>query len=123
MLEMRAVAAVGGNGRPLVAEDARFRLTRVHHRLNGEHHTFAKAGAVTACPIIWNLRFLVQTCPDAVADKLTHYAEAVVLDVFLNRGANIAYGIADAGSFNPAVQRSLGHFQKLLQLGSDLGTH
>src|SRR5262249_61454393 len=38
VLEVRAIAAVLGHGRPLVVEHARARLAHIDHRFNGQHH-------------------------------------------------------------------------------------
>src|ERR1700722_12513197 len=67
MLEVRAETAVDRHCRPLITEHSRFRLAVVHHRLDGEHHTFAQLCAMTACSEVRNLRLFVQARPNAMS--------------------------------------------------------
>src|SRR5712692_2456113 len=54
MLEMRAVAAISGDGGPLVIEHAGSWLAGIHHRLNRQHHTFTQAGTLSTRSEVWN---------------------------------------------------------------------
>src|ERR1700682_883922 len=95
MLKMRAVSAVGSYAGPLVIEDPGSGTAGVHHGLDRQHHTFAQARSVPARTVVRHLRFLVQAGSDAVSDKFADHAEAVGLDKFLYRGANVSYCVAD----------------------------
>ena len=48
MLKVCAEAAVHCDRRPLIIQDAGFRLAHVDHWLNGQHHTFAQPRAMPA---------------------------------------------------------------------------
>src|SRR5713101_6248411 len=100
MLEVSAVAAVGGRSGPLVVEHAGSRLAGIHHRLDRQHHAFAQPRTMSAQSEVWHLRFLMQPGPDAVSHELAYDAETVGFNKLLHRGAHISHGISDAGRFD-----------------------
>src|SRR5712671_5994296 len=77
MLKVRAVAAVGRYGGPLVVEHPGPRTSRVHHGLDRQHHTLSQARSVTARTVVRHLRLFVQAGSDAVSYKFPDHAEAV----------------------------------------------
>src|SRR5712692_7163872 len=115
MLEMSAVAAVGGYGGPLVFEHAGSRLAGIHHRLYCQHHAFTQTRAMSAGSEVWNLRLFMQPGSNAVTHELTHHTEAVGFNKLLHRGPHISDSIADASRLDAPVQRSLRNFQQLAQ--------
>src|SRR5271165_2246488 len=96
MLEVSAAAAVHRDRGPFVVEHSGLGSSRIHHGLNRQHHAFAQTRATPAGAEIGHLRLFVQLGSDAVPDKLTHYAEAVGLDVLLHSSANITHRIPNA---------------------------
>ena len=90
MFEVRAGTTIGGDRSPFVIQNFRFRTPRIHHGLDRQHHTFAQPRIRAARAKVGDLRLLVQLGANAVPHKLTHHAEAICLDVFLYRGANVA---------------------------------
>src|ERR1017187_3953610 len=105
MLKVRAETTVYGDRRPLIAQHSRLRLAVIHHRLNRDDHALAQLGAVSASPKVRNLRLLVQPRPNAVPNKLTHYAESRSLHMLLHGRAHIANRIPDPRLLDAAVQR------------------
>src|ERR1700682_4194660 len=115
---MSAVTAVCGHRRPLVIEDAGSRLAGIHHWLDGQHHTFAQPGAVTAGSEVRHLRFFVQPRTNAMSDKLPDDTETGGFDKFLDSRPNIANRVTDASRLDGAIEGSFGNFQQLAQLRS-----
>ena len=99
MLEVRAVAAIGCYGRPLIVKNPCSGTSRVHHRFDCQNHAFAQTRTVSASAVIRNLRLLVQPCPDSVSDKFPDDAESVGFDKFLYGSAYISDCIADPRRF------------------------
>ena len=75
MLKVRAETAVGGDRCPLIAQHARLRLAKIHHRFDGDDHALTQLRAVTARSVIRHLRFFVQVRANAMSDKLAYYAK------------------------------------------------
>ena len=91
VFEVSAVAAVGGDSGPLIAQETGFRLSVIHHRLDGDDHALAQSGTPSSGTKVWNLRLFVQTRADSVSNELAHHAEAVGLDVVC-RGLSMVIG-------------------------------
>src|SRR6266849_3333402 len=119
VFKMRTETAVDRHGRPLISEHSRFRLAVVHHGLDSEYHALSQLRAMTPGSEVRHLRLFVQPRADTVANKLSNYAEAVGLDMLLNRGSNVAHRVADAHLLNSAVKRFFRDRQQLAQFRLD----
>src|SRR5256885_5300233 len=104
MFKVRAETSVCGNCRPLVAQNPRFRLAEIHHRLNRENHAFSQSRAVSAGAVVGDLRLFVQPRSDAMPNELPHHAESRGFHMLLHRSTNIADGVADPGLLNAPVK-------------------
>src|SRR5579863_593111 len=59
MLEMRGVTAIRGDRGPLVLEHLHRRTARIHHRLDGQHHSRLQFRTVPRLAVIRQLQILV----------------------------------------------------------------
>src|ERR1035437_2726318 len=123
MFKVRAVTAVRRYGRPLVAQNLGLGTARVHHRLNRQHHAFGQLRALTLLAKVRNLRRFMQLRPDAMPHKFPYHAEPVRFHELLDRRAHVSDGVADLYLLDALVQRSLGHFEQLLQFRGQLLAH
>src|SRR5450755_1485875 len=120
---MRAAAAIGGYRGPLIFQNSRLRLAGVHHRLDRQHHTLAQTGAMAAGAEVGDLRLFVQTRPDSVPYELSHHAEAIGFDIFLDSRADVADRVPDPRLFDALIQRSLGNFEQLAPFFGNRSIH
>src|SRR6185437_6747208 len=123
VFKVRAVAAVHGDCGPLVVEDARAGLARVHHRLNCNDHAFFQLWPIALHAKVGDLRFFVKPRADAMSDKFSYYAEAVGFDVLLHGGADISYCVSYPSLLNALVERRFSHFEQLLQFRRELAIY
>src|SRR6202043_1044639 len=105
MLEMRRIAAIRGDRRPVIFQNSHARAARVHHRFDGKHHSFLKPRPLTGRAIIRELWILVHLGSDAVTNKLTHYRKTILFDPLLHRSRYVSKTIAGANFVNPLLQR------------------
>src|SRR5215469_8710374 len=120
---MSAVAAIGRYRGPLIAQDARFGLAEIHHRLDRKHHSLSQPSTMSWCAEVRNLRFFMQLGSNPVPDKLSHYAETRGLHKRLHSRTNISHRISDPHFLDAAIQRIFSDLQQLLQFRRDLFTH
>ncbi len=121
---MRAGLAVLGDGRPVVGQHARLADAQVDHRLDRQRHPRLEARTIAALAVVRNLRLLVQLAADAVPDKLADHRVAVLDDVLLHRGGEVAEHPAVAGVVDRHVQRLLGRRHQVQGLLGDIaGRH
>src|SRR5258708_25548144 len=111
MLEVRAGAAVSGDCRRLVTQEARFRLAVIHHGLDCDHHTFAQFRAVPASSIVRNLGFFVQPRANSMSHEFPDHAETLSLNILLHCRSYIADRISNSRLFNSPLKRSFGHLK------------
>src|ERR1700722_9353799 len=104
MLEVRAEAAIGRNGGPLVAQHSRLRLAKIHHRLNGDDHAFPQLRAVSSRSVIRHLRLFMQMRADSVPNKFAHHAKACGFYVFLYRRSHVADRIPDSRLIDSPIE-------------------
>src|ERR1700734_1030604 len=76
MLKVCAETAIGGDRGPLIAQNARLRLAKIHHRFDGDYHAFAQLRAVTPRSVIRHLRLFVQVRSNSMPNELANHAEA-----------------------------------------------
>src|SRR5581483_877738 len=120
MLEVRRPASVDGRHRPVVLELARAPVAHRHHGLKRQHHALFQHRAAVGGPEVGHLGLLVHLAPDAVPDVLAHDAEAVLLDVRLDRVGYLAEPLPGAQVADPLGQRLARYVNKLLRLGRAL---
>src|SRR5205807_5144738 len=118
VLEMRRRAAVGGFCHPLVPH-ANLVASRIHHRLDRDHHTFLQSRAAPRFTVVRQVRLVMHLGADAVSHELTYYRKTVLLDQALHRVANIPEAVTSAHLVNGAVERVASYIQQLLQLRPD----
>ena len=103
MLEMRRSTAIGCFSYPLVAH-AHFVAAGIHHRFDGDDHTFLKARTAPGFPVVRQVRFVVHLGADAMPNEFAHYRKTVLLDQALHRVADIISTEARA-KYNDAQTR------------------
>src|SRR5579863_7303514 len=90
VLEVRRIASILGDGRPLIVEHPNARPAPVHHRLDSNDHSLLEPWAVPGSAVIRDLGFLVHFRSDAVAYKFANDRVAIILDPLLHRRRDIA---------------------------------
>src|SRR5262245_19283612 len=84
----RQTGVLGDSG-PAVLQDLHTGTAGIHHRFDREHHALGQARTASRLAVVRYLRLLVQLRSDAVAHELTNHGEPVLLDMLLNRMADV----------------------------------
>src|SRR3989304_3073150 len=114
VLEGTRQAAVLGDRRPAVFEDADLPGSHGHHRLDGQHHAGLEPWAAPGLPEVRHLRILVELPPDAVAHEGPHHPEAVALAVALHGVRDVAEAVAGTALADGLVEALARHVEQLL---------
>src|SRR5688572_800425 len=75
---------------PTVGQQFHVALAGVHHRLDGDGHARHELDAGAGPAVMQHLRVLVEPAADTVPAVLAHHGKALLLDVALDRVADVA---------------------------------
>src|SRR5215468_6697397 len=89
VLEMRGRASIRRFRCPLIAHPD-VRTPRVHHRLDGDYHSFLQSRAAPRFAVIRQVRLVVHFRSNPMPDKFANHRKTVLLDQALYGVSNIA---------------------------------
>src|ERR1017187_10009494 len=103
--------------RPLILQYLSRRPPRVHHRFDGQNHSFLQPRIlVLAVHVVRDLRLFMELGADAMAHILPHYRKPIRLDVALHRAADVKQPVAGPHLVDGELERFLRHTQQLFGL-------
>jgi hypothetical protein len=113
MLKVGGIRTILCNRGPAIPKHFRVGPPRVHHGLDGKHHTRLQPRVFTpAIHIVRYLRFLVKRGPDTMPDKIPNNRKAVRDNVLLNRSTNVKQAISRSHPINRQFQAFLSYLQQ-----------
>src|SRR5712692_538093 len=95
VFEMRRKTAIRRFCHPLTPHD-HVRASCIHHRLDGDHHTFLQPRAASFVAVVRQVGLVMHLRADSMPNELPHHRETVLLDPALHCVANIAEPVASA---------------------------
>src|SRR5438270_13931949 len=114
MLEMRGTRPIDADHGPAVRHRPGAGHADVHHRLNSDRQAWLPPYSPFRLAVIRNLRVLMESYADAVADQIAHNAEASRLHDSLHRCTDVADMILRRGRLDSSRERLLRHVEELL---------
>src|SRR5882724_4321239 len=103
VLEMRRGAAISCF-RYLLVPHTNFRAAGIHHRFDGDDHTFLQPRVAYLVTVVRQIGLVVHPRANSVPDELAYHRKTVLLDPALHRVADIAEPVARPHLVDRAIQ-------------------